>query len=237
MEFDKATRTFSNLRDIATDSKSTLGWPAFTPDGSAVVYHAGSNAAFETDLNASGDLFFVDLATKTVRRLDAADGYANGQTVLPAKDSGLSFAPTVLPEAAGGYFWVVFTSHRSYGNTLGSRDHGDEFGKLWVSAIDLNAAPGQDPSHPAFYLEGQEVNANNLRGFWVLSPCKADGQSCASGDECCDGYCRPADGGALQCVSTPGGCSNEYEKCASDADCCNAMDRCINGRCAQTGPR
>ena len=54
-----------------------LGWPAFTPDGKSVVYHAGIRTrAFETDSGATGDLYVVDIATKTRARLDALDGYS-----------------------------------------------------------------------------------------------------------------------------------------------------------------
>ena len=145
MDFDVANNhTFSNLKDIATDPNKTVAWPAFTPDGKWVVYHAGSSLLFETDNNETGDVFIVDLATHTAHRLDLLDGYTSGgsSTYLPAADPELSFAPTVLPEAVGGYFWVVFTSHRSYGNTLPSKqgapgpDGGtpDEYGKLWVAA-------------------------------------------------------------------------------------------------------
>jgi hypothetical protein len=245
-DFDLATHTFSSFADIATDPANTVAWPAFTPDGQWVVYHAGTSPYFETDNGATGDVFIVDLATHTMHRLDALDGYAGSgaQSYLPANDPNLSFAPTVLPEAVGGYFWVVFTSHRSYGNMLPSMqgapgpDGGtpDEYGKLWVAAIDINATPGQDPSHPAFYLDGQELNADNLRGFWVLSPCKGQGASCVSGDECCEGFCRPGSGGALMCVPPPGGCAQTYEKCKTAADCCDSFDQCINGRCAQPPP-
>lgn len=235
MGFDLSTKTFSGLVDLATDGASTLGWPAFTPDAKTVVYHAGSNAQFETDNGATGDLFGVDVATKKVVRLDQADGYAGSGSYLPANDPALSFAPTVLPEAVGGYFWMVFTSHRSYGNTLASQDHMDEYGKLWVAAIDIGAAPGSDPSHPAFFLDGQETNADNLRGFWVLDPCKGDGSNCTTGDECCDGYCRGADGG-MMCVPPPGGCANIYEKCNVASDCCDMAAQCINGHCAIASP-
>ena len=47
--------------------------------------------------------------------------------------------------------------------------------KLWVAAIDLNAPPGTDPSHPAFYLPAQELYAGNSRGDWTVDPCEADG--------------------------------------------------------------
>ena len=133
---------------------------------------------------ATGDVYTVDIATKTARRLDALDGYtARGPRRTCRRTTlTLSFAPTVLPEAVGGYFWVVFTSHRSYGNLSRSKaSSGDQDGKLWVAAVDMNPAPGQDPSHPAFYLDGQELNADNLRGFWVLPPCQQNGTSCSDG--------------------------------------------------------
>jgi hypothetical protein len=239
--FDMPTKTFSAFVDVATGT-STLAWPAFTPDDKTVVYHQGSSAQFETDRNALGDLYGVDLATKTPVRLDALDGYtAAGSTYLPAKDVALNFAPTVLPEAVGGYFWVVFTSHRSYGNTLPTKDNNDQNGKLWVAALDLNGTAGKDASHPAFYLDGQEAAADNLRGFWVLPPCKANGNGCASGDECCQGFCRSGgDAGALVCSGVPAtGCSNEYEKCTQTSDCCGASAgiSCIGGFCAAPPPK
>jgi hypothetical protein len=103
--------------------------------------------------------------------------------------------------------------------------------------------PGTDPSHPAFYLEGQELGAGNMRGFWALDPCKQNGNDCMSGDECCNGFCRQvnqSDGGSsFQCVPPPMGCSNEFEKCTTTADCCGAAQgySCINGHCAKPPPR
>ena len=38
-------------------------------------------------------------------------------TGLGGVDTNLSYQPTVLPAAAGGYRWTVFTSDRQYGNT------------------------------------------------------------------------------------------------------------------------
>ncbi|HEY8090173.1 MAG TPA: hypothetical protein VIF09_20070 [Polyangiaceae bacterium] len=245
MDFASGNKTFSGLVDLASDPSNVLGWPAFTPDGKWVVFQeepSSSTAAFETDAGNHGDLYFVDVATKNVARLDALDGYTGAgasSSYLPANDPQLSFAPTVLPEAVGGYYWVVFTSHRSYGNTLASMAAGadgtaDELGQLWVAALDLSPTPGKDASHPAFYLDGQELQADNLRGFWVLPPCEPQGGACTTGDQCCDGFCRPAgDGGPLECVPPPGGCSNEYELCTTSADCCGSGYQCINGRCAQ----
>jgi hypothetical protein len=243
MTYNAQTRAFGSLNTVVTNSTRFLGWPAFTPDTKTVVFHAGTSQTFETcgvklDGGATqvthGNLFTVDLATKTVTRLDALNGYTGtGSTsYLPANDPDLSFSPTVLPVAVGGYFWVVFTSHRSYGNTLASLDHDDEHGKLWVSAIDIGAPAGRDPSHPAFYLEGQELNANNHRGFWVLNPCRDNGQGCATGDECCGGFCAPNASGQLACTNVRPPCSKEYERCTTAADCCTAGSQCINGRCS-----
>jgi hypothetical protein len=256
MQFSAATKTFSSLVDLATDPNN-VGWPAFTPDSKWVVYQSGALSAseqmavqlgegpypaqFETDLGARADLSIVDVATHTTHRLNALDGYtgAGAMSYLPANDPGLNFAPTILPEAVGGYYWVVFTSHRSYGNAIKSQantgsGYTDDQGQLWVAAIDVPQSGGEfpptvtDPSHPAFYLDGQELSADNLRGFWVLPPCKTDGQGCGSGDECCGGYCASA-----ACTTTPPACSMEYDKCTSSSDCCDKSDQCINGRCAQ----
>jgi hypothetical protein len=181
-------------------------------------------------------------------RLDALDGLSNGVSYLPTStlhpnDTILNYEPTVNPIATGGYYWVVFTSRRMYGSV----ETGDPFlgpdgtdltvspcKKLWVAALDVNGTPGKDISHPAFYLPGQELDAGNNRGFWVVNPCKPDGRSCLAGDDCCSGFCRAGDAGALICTSQPPGCSNEYEDCSSNADCCGASQgfRCIGGRCA-----
>lgn len=236
MSFNQVTRTFSSLVDIASESALFLGWPAFTPDTKAVVYHAGKSELFETDMGSdslpsTGDLYTVDVASHTKHRLDALDGYSNSGTYLPASDPDYNFAPTVLPEAVGGYFWVVFTSHRSYGNTLPSLDNNDQNGKLWVAALDIGAAAGVDSSHPAFYLDGQEAAADNLRGFWVFDPCKDDGNGCSAGDECCGGYCEPDTHGSKVCTSTPPVCGGDYDRCGPGATCCDGLT-CIDGKCA-----
>jgi hypothetical protein len=161
-------------------------------------------------------------------------------------DTTLNYEPTVLPIAEGGYAWVVFTSRRMYGNELTSvpwqswppsynttKLSEATVKKLWVAAIDLNAPPGSDPSHPAFYLPAQEILAGNSRGFWVLDPCEPDGQSCQSGDQCCNGYCEAnGDGGALICSNTTPTCAAVQDKCTTAASCCDSTNLCVNGFCA-----
>ncbi|MEO8877044.1 MAG: hypothetical protein ABI461_15740, partial [Polyangiaceae bacterium] len=101
---------------------------------------------------------------------------------------------------------------------------------------DINPAPGADPSHPAFYLPGQELAAPNMRGFWVVDPCRTDGSSCDTGAECCGGFCRAGEDGGLVCGSSSSSCSHENEKCSTGADCCAGLS-CINGFCEQASPR
>ena len=75
----------------------------------------------------------------------------------------------------------------------------------------------------------------------MLDPCRADGTSCDTGDQCCNGYCEPggaADaggaGGGLVCTNTPPSsqCSAPQEKCTTAADCCDPTNLCVNGFCA-----
>jgi len=167
-------------------------------------------------------------------------------------DTTLNYEPTVLPLVAGGYAWVVFTSRRLYGNQLTAvpwlswpPDYDTTslaqatVKKLWVAAIDLSDPASSDISHPAFYLPAQEILAGNSRGFWVLDPCEPDGQSCQTGDQCCNGYCEAnGDGGALICSSTtPHSCSLVQEKCTTAGNCCDTSNICADGFCAIPGSK
>jgi hypothetical protein len=265
MDFDgKASPpVFSNLRDLVTNKGAAVAWPTFLPDGQAVIYHQGDSLdsdVFQGDFSPLGpqyaDLSLVETATKTVKPLNALNGRdASGTTYLPygeTVEGKLNYEPSVLPVPVGGYYWVLFTSRRTYGNTIspGSSNPpgNDAFGsenspsprkKIWIAAIDIDHAGKADPSHPAFFLPGQELNTANMRAFAALAPCKPDNQSCETGADCCGGYCREtsraADGTPmLACVPPPmNTCSNTQEPCKASTDCCNHADQCINGRCAQ----
>ncbi len=245
--------TLSNLRVLYQDPGRYPGWPAFLPDGSGVVFHntvtpgTGGDDEIATWQGAQAEIWFTPVASPSAMRLDALDGFAGGQSYLPTNamhptDGILNYEPTVNPIPSGGYFWVVFTSRRMYGNIATGDPYDNGNGtypipkKLWVAAIDAMPKPGQDPSHPAFYLPGQELNAGNMRGFWAVEPCKANGQSCTTGDECCNGFCEQnPDGGGLVCTNQSSGCSQEFEHCNTNADCCGAAQgyQCINHFCSQ----
>jgi hypothetical protein len=248
--------SFANIREIHRDPARYLGWPSFSPDGNSVVFQSTispstNGSVLNTWAGGTAEIMIADARPApqfTPQRLCALNGYASdcATPYLPVvpkhpNDTIYNYEPTMNPIASGGYYWVVFTSRRAYGN-IAQADPYDSNGyvgypvtkKLWVAAIDENPTPGVDPSHPAFYLPGQELNAGDMRGYWVVEPCRADGVSCTTGDQCCDGFCRsPPDGGGLVCMTSAPGCANEFEKCITAADCCAAGtgEECLNGYC------
>jgi hypothetical protein len=251
---------FSNLRQLFSDAERYPGWPAFLPDASGLVFsltpheYMCTGTGCGANVKPPAELWWVDVPANPQTpaqavRLDALLGISNGQSYLPTNanhpdDTALSYKPTVVPIAIGGYSWVMFMSRRMYGNVA----TGDPFAradnvepclaKLWVAAIDLNPTPGTDPSHPAFYLPAQDFMHANIHGFWVADPCKPNGEPCLSGDDCCGGYCRQSGDAGLACGDQPMGCSQEYEKCTTGSDCCSAGINliCVNGRCAFPPP-
>ncbi len=212
------------------DPNMRIAWPTITPDGNWILYSRTAGADTRT---GNGDLYFASAVNPNQEvRLASVDGdgypFAAG-----SRDLSWNFEPSFAPVAAGGYFWAVFTSRRTYGNIL----TGDKtvVKQLWVVAIDQSPVPGKDPSHPAFHLTGQDETNLAMRGFWALDPCQADGSSCMSGTECCGGYCNSAD----MCASTSTGCSQAGDKCNTNSDCCGASSgtTCINHVCSEAPPQ
>ncbi len=158
-DFEASTKTFSNVTDLATDPSGYVAWPAFTPDGKSILYQTGSDSTFETDCGYTGDLSVVDVASKTVHRLDVLDGYSGSGTAsyLPANDPGFNFAPTMLAEAVGGYFWAIFTTHRSYGNLLASKA---DSGGIGVSNC-FTSAPGRRRRRSLWVADDIDIGGAN----------------------------------------------------------------------------
>jgi WD40-like Beta Propeller Repeat len=281
MDFD-GTSIFSNMKVLVNETNTTtawgspqpktVAWPSFTPDGNGILYHEGDSfdsSGFTGGTTEStpqyAELRLVEL-DGTVKQLNTLNGRnASGTSVLPygeAIENNLDYEPNMIPLAVGGYYWVVFTSRRTYGNIIapgrtatsmqydvpaqdpwGSNAGPSPRKKLWVAAIDLNHADATnlDPSHPAFYLDGQELESANMRAFAALAPCVQNGNTCEDGADCCGGFCRQTGTDSmgnpiLQCVPPPMGCSNVDETCTTAADCCDTTNLCINGRCAQQSP-
>jgi hypothetical protein len=182
---------------------------------------------------AASELYVVPSAGGAAHRLDATSGYTAGTLYLPggAADEGLDFYPTISPVASGGYFWLFFTGRRAYGN-LYDRGPGDLGSKaVWVSAIDIGPAPGADPSHPAFYLPGQELGSGNFRPTAALAPCKGDNEACDNGYACCGGDCTTG-----KCSGVLPTCGTLTNYCSPTTPCCFPADVCINNYCSLPAP-
>jgi hypothetical protein len=240
MDFNPANNTFSNHVEIFRDNAKFPGWPFFTPDNKGVVFVLGTSADYVSShpgriFPEPSDLYYVDIASKQAVRMSRAGGFNGNASYLPysPRDEHWEYFPTVSPVAAGGYFWVFFTSRRNYGNIRVTENPGPvETKQLWVTAVDINAPAGTDPSHPAFYLPGQEEGSGNVRAFAALEPCKDEGQMCKSGVDCCCGKC--SDQGVCKCNDPR--CSKIEEACTTKADCCSPTAQCINGFCSIPGP-
>jgi hypothetical protein len=239
MAYDRTTRKASAYKQLYTDPQNYLGWPFMLPDNQGVVFAAGASTQFSgagTGIvpllqGPASDLWVVDVSGGAATMLYQAMGFRTAQdaasntTYLPfgADDVHHVYYPTVSPVPAGGYVWVFFDSMRHYGNKGVAR-------QLWGTALTL-APDGRytaDPSHPAFYLAGQDFTTANHRAFTALDPCKQDGATCATGVDCCNGFCTNHVCGT---PPTPR-CSQTSEACKSAADCCDPRERCINGFCS-----
>jgi hypothetical protein len=250
-DFDPTKNAFSNPVVIYSDANNYPGWPFFTPDSKNVIFAMGPSSNFAsippasfssvgpvqasaTDVTTS-DLYMVRLATPgTAQALDLANGMRSGQSYLPfpGRDEHLNFYPTGSPVAAGGYFWIFFTSRRQFGNLMTDTTNNNavpdpvfhsETKKIWAAAVSIDATG--DPSHPPFVFPGQELQSGNIRAFSVLSPCGGMNATCESGSDCCQGTCTTG-----KCAP-PQACAGEGDRCTDTVKCCTDADQCIGGYC------
>lgn len=243
MDFDPTTQTFSNYKGLVNASEFPMGqraitYPSYSPDSNWIAFHV-SDYATGCDVQGCDD-FATQIGSIAMQNVDGSpvsmlEALSNGPP--NAADRNRAFEPTFNPIERGGYFWVVFTSMRDYGHRItGTPNNGKK--RLWVAAIDKNPQAGKDPSHPAFFLEGQNEATTNMRGFWALSPCiPSDAEPpppCTAGFECCSGFC---DNGV--CVTPQDfSCVGAGEMCTSNADCCNGpLVTCTDGKCVPQIPK
>src|SRR5262249_41668985 len=154
--------TFSGAQTLVSGAEA-MAWPTFLPDATAIVYHAGDSfdsyawggAGTSPSLPQHAEINMVEIGTQTVKKLNALNRRdAAGKTSLPSGETvegKMTYEPNVLPVAVGGYYWVIFDSRRTYGNTIAPGgqlvDPQDPWGsdakpslrkKLWIAAIDVD---------------------------------------------------------------------------------------------------
>lgn len=182
MDFSETARTTSNYRVLFLDSMYYPAWPSFLPDGRAIVFQRGAGADFSgggtgilqnVTPGPKSDLFLIDTTTHTPTLLARAMGFksaadaASDNTYLPfgTGEAHQNYSPTVSPATSGGYVWVFFDSMRHYGNLGLLR-------LIWGAAVDVapDGSYAADPSHPAFFLPGQQLGTGNFRPVAALDP-------------------------------------------------------------------
>jgi hypothetical protein len=193
-------------------------------------------------VSAFGSTFHQNAgSTFTITQADSCTNTGSATNVV---DHRLNYLPAVSPVQAGGFSWVVFTSRRMYGSvarndpwdaepTFACASGDPQTKKLWVAAIDGTFTPGTDPSHPAFYLPGQELRAGNSDGYWVNSPCGDLNTACVSDDDCCFATgasptreCRVTSSATVpptKLCSSISACSAAGAACTTTANCCTGL--------------
>lgn len=169
MDFDANAKFASNpvkLVDPGADPNlNGIFFDSISPDGKWIVYHRGAYPALVDTRNGLADLYIASVEQPGV---EMRMGQVNGDGypfVAGDRDLHWNFEPTFAPKITGGYYWVVFTSRRTLGNKLTADKNSVK--QLWLFAVDADAQPGVDPSHPAFWMPGQDAGTLNMRGFWV----------------------------------------------------------------------
>ena len=274
-DFNQTGKLFTNRRSIVNNwpAGDVIKWPTFESDSRSVIYQT----------TVPGDVCCRNSWTKygymgptnyyeDPGRLYSVDSQAATPTPVPltalntgerAVDANKAYQPTVAPQAAGGYRWVVYTSTRPYGNKVNTAsvqgDYSNTAGyspmlnytdlqsQLWVSAIDDTTSGGSDRSHPGFWLPNQNFAASassgyiNERGFWALEGCKNSGSSCEVDEDCCGGSASPKT--SLCRLDTPVtdtptrhcGAVPSAGQCIADGGTCASSSECCLGSICASG--
>jgi hypothetical protein len=210
--------TVSNIQTIVPQgSPGRPAYPSFSPDSAYIAFGRPTTGARSI---GNGDLWLTDLKGQAVKNLKIASS------------DDKSYNPVFSPLRAGGYSWIVFMSKRDYGNQLTGADRQ----QLWIAAID-DPPSATDPSHPPFYVRGQQMCAKSENAYYALPPCKTTGDTCTSGVDCCGGQCIKNPNGPGYICGSQQGCSQDGNSCKADSDCCDDRAHCIDGYCQLTPPQ
>ncbi|MDF3064419.1 MAG: hypothetical protein K0R38_20 [Polyangiaceae bacterium] len=230
-DFDQSSKLFKNRRQVVNNFPygDVIKWPTYESDSKSVIYqtttpgdyccrnsftvygYMGPTNYFEDP----GKLLSVD-TTAAAPVPVPLDRLNNGERAV---DRNKAYQATMLPTAAGGYRWAVFTSTRPYGNTINLPAVQQDYSNvnsytamtntsqiqsmLWVSAIDDAVSSTTDRSHPAFFLPNQAFSESggsylNERAYWVTESCRPAGSTSASScdvdEDCCGGTGSPKTG-------------------------------------------
>lgn len=204
-------------------------YPTWSPDSQRIAFANGGGTRSERD---AAFLYVM-----------SPDGSGVSQLARASSAMPIDYQPRFSPFVSGDppqYYWLSFLSRRIYGNPQIGNTPRDPARRqqIWVTAIRVGAAPGEDPSAVPYWLPGQNPRSANISAFWAPRPCRPDGEGCSVGSECCGGDCRPPSGGGAPVCSPPppDRCRTSGETCGSDADCCEGMGLSCLGHVCVAGP-
>ncbi|MGE0790350.1 MAG: hypothetical protein AB7S26_32035 [Sandaracinaceae bacterium] len=187
-------------------------YPSFAPDARRIAFAHGTGSY---SAGRDGALYLVAPDGADLVRLDRASG-----------DGHDSFAPRFAPVISGGYYWLAFHSHRDFGNDRSGRRgelERERIHGVWIAAVRVDAAPGEDPSEVPYFLPGQDPRTSNVSVAWTMRACRENGIDCALGTECCSGECAVAASGAGTCAPPPPDRCRERGQTCADAGCCAGL--------------
>lgn len=227
-DFNQAAKQFRNRKQLVNTFPygDVIKWPTYESDSKSVIYQTTTPGdscctgghtkyGYMTPTNYfedPGRLWSVDSTAANPTPVELTKLNQGERTV----DRNKAYQATMLPAAAGGYRWVVFTSTKPYGNTINLPAVQQDFSNvnsytqmlnigqlqsmLWVSAIDDTVSANTDRSHPSFFLPNQAYSESggtfhNERAYWVTEPCRAAGtgpaSTCDVDEDCCGGTGSP----------------------------------------------
>ena len=147
-------------------------YPSLTPDDSYVVYNRVSDSSESgntnchpsesTNSNCGAEIWMIPSGGGDAQRLDQASGPV-----------GAGFAnswPSMGPNANQEYYWVAFSSLRSYGVEQMDEDGFSPTPQIWLAAISKEAlSSGGDPSFAPIWLPGQDIEGGNHLAQWSVA--------------------------------------------------------------------
>jgi hypothetical protein len=210
------------LHQAAASPGGAVDWhPTWSPDSAWLAFQHGQTrrSGYETGSGLSGTagaLFLIPRSGGAAVRLDRASG-----------PDDVAYRPLFSPFNSGGYFWLLFTTTRNYGNATAGVQGKKQ---IWVAAVRNNPDGTTDPSEAPYYLAGQEP-ATSLSPFWAPIACRPTGTGCVQANECCSTVCDPD---RNSCVPSSS-CKTRGLSCGGDEDCCAGL-RCNTAHICDVPP-
>ncbi len=210
--FGTPVRVLTATTPSGTPRGAAASYPSWSPDAEWIAFAHGTGSRSDSHQSA---LYIMRRSGSDLVRLDRACAGASTTD---------NFQPRFSPFVQDGYFWMSFLSRRDYGNELAGTA-GRRRQQIWVSAVKINPAPGEDPSEVAFWLPGQNTASQNISAYWAPRACLDVADPCAVDAECCTGECSPSG-----LCEPPTACREPGQACTDNVQCCGAL-LCVGGTC------